>query len=44
MDLKHLPQRAISLLVAIFIAALLAQYFLPVWKHARMISILKPGG
>jgi hypothetical protein len=24
-------------------AALLAQYFPPVWKHARVISILKPG-
>jgi hypothetical protein len=40
--LKHLPQRAISLLVALFYAALLAQYFPPVWKHARVISILKP--
>jgi hypothetical protein len=39
--LKHLPQRAISLLVAIFNAALLAQYFPPAWKHARVISILK---
>jgi hypothetical protein len=41
--LKHLPQRAISLLVALFNAALLAKYFPPVWKHARVISILKPG-
>ena len=41
--LKHLPQRAISLLVAIFNAAFLAQYFPPVWKHAHIISILKPG-
>jgi hypothetical protein len=41
--LKHLPQRAISLLVAIFNAALLAQYFPPVWRHARVISVLKPG-
>jgi hypothetical protein len=41
--LKHLPQRAISLLVAIFNAALLAHCFPPVWKHARVISILKPG-
>jgi hypothetical protein len=40
--LKHIPQRAISLLVAI-LAALLAQYFPPVLKHARVISILKPG-
>jgi hypothetical protein len=29
--------------VAILNAALLAQYFPPVWKHARVISILKPG-
>jgi hypothetical protein len=41
--LKHLPQRAISLLVAIFNAALLAQYFPPVWKHARVISFPKAG-
>jgi hypothetical protein len=41
--LKHLPQRAISLLVALFNAALLAQYFPPVWTHACVISILKPG-
>jgi hypothetical protein len=41
--LKHLPQRAISLLVALINAVLLAQYFSPVWKHARVISILKPG-
>jgi hypothetical protein len=42
-DLKHLPQRAICLLVALFNAALLAQHFPPVWKHDRVISILKPG-
>jgi hypothetical protein len=41
--LKHLPQRAISLLVAKFNAELLAQYFPPLWKHACVISILKPG-
>jgi hypothetical protein len=40
--LKHLPQRAVSLLVALFNAALLAQYFPTVWKHTRVISILKP--
>jgi hypothetical protein len=39
--LKHLPQGAISLLVALFNAAPIAQYFPPVWKHARVISILK---
>jgi hypothetical protein len=41
--LKHLPQRSISLLVAIFNAAPLAQYFPRVQKHVRVISILKPG-
>jgi hypothetical protein len=41
--LKHLPQRAVSLLAAIFNAVLLAQYFPSVWKHDRIHSILKPG-
>jgi hypothetical protein len=41
--LKHLPERALSILFALFNAALLAQYFGPVWKHSRVISILKPG-
>jgi hypothetical protein len=33
----------LSLLAAIFNAAVLAQYFPSVWKHARFVSILKPG-
>jgi hypothetical protein len=41
--LKHLPQRAVSLLVQIFNAILLTHYFPTMWKHARVISILKPG-
>jgi hypothetical protein len=41
--MKHLPQRAVSLLVQIFNAVLLTHHFLSVWKHARVISILKPG-
>ena len=41
--LKHLQQRAISLLVQIFNAILLTQQFPTAWKHARVISILKPG-
>jgi len=41
--LKHLPQRAVSLLAQIFNAILLTHHFLTVWKHARVISILKPG-
>jgi hypothetical protein len=41
--LKNLPHRAVSLLAAIFNAALLAQYFPSVWKHDHIVSILKPG-
>jgi hypothetical protein len=41
--LKHLPMRAVSLLVQIFNAVLRTHHFPPVWKHARVISILKPG-
>ena len=41
--LKHLPQRAVSLLVLIFNAILLTHHFPTAWKHARVISILKPG-
>jgi hypothetical protein len=41
--LKHLPQRALSRLVLIFNAILLTHNFPTAWKHARVISILKPG-
>jgi hypothetical protein len=41
--LKHLTQRAASLLVLIFNAILLIHHFPTAWKHARVISILKPG-
>jgi hypothetical protein len=41
--LKNLPQPAVSLLVQIFNAVLLTHHFPTVWKHARFISILKPG-
>jgi hypothetical protein len=41
--LKHLPQRAVNLLVLIFNAILLIHYFPTAWKHACVISILKPG-
>jgi len=41
--LKHLPQRAVSLLVLIFNDILLTHHFPTAWKHARVISILKPG-
>ena len=40
--LKHLPQRAVSLLVLIF-NAIITRHFPTVWKHARVISTLKPG-
>jgi hypothetical protein len=42
-SLKHLPQRAVSLLALIFNAILLAHHFPTIWKHARVISILKLG-
>lgn len=42
-NLKHLFQRVILILVALFNAILQTQHFLPVWKHTRVISILKPG-
>jgi hypothetical protein len=41
--LKHLPIRVVLLLVHIFNAILCSHHFPPVWKHARVISILKPG-
>jgi hypothetical protein len=39
---NHLP-RAVLLLVQIFNAVLRTHEFPPVWKHARVISFLKPG-
>jgi hypothetical protein len=41
--LKHLTQRAVSLLVLICNAILLTHHFPTAWKHARLISITKPG-
>jgi len=41
--LKHLPLRTVSLLVLIFNANLVTHHFPTVWKHARVISILKSG-
>jgi hypothetical protein len=41
--LKHLLQRAVSLLVHIFNAVLLTHHFRTMWKHPRVISVLKPG-
>jgi hypothetical protein len=41
--LKYLSQRMVILLVALYNAIFRTQYFPPVWKQARVISILKPG-
>jgi hypothetical protein len=41
--MKHLPHRAVSLLVLILNAILLTHHFPTAWKHTRVISILKPG-
>jgi hypothetical protein len=41
--LKHLPQGDVFFLVKVFNTILLMQYFPCVWKHDRVISILKPG-
>jgi hypothetical protein len=42
-SLKPLPQRTVSFLVLLFNAILLTHHFPSVMKHARVISILKPG-
>ena len=42
-ELKHLPKRAVSLLGRILNAVLRTHHFPQTWKHARVISILKPG-
>jgi hypothetical protein len=41
--LKHLPQRSVSLPVQLFNADLRTHIFPIVWKHTRVIYILKPG-
>jgi hypothetical protein len=41
--LRHLPKRAINFLTKVFNAVLRKQYFPPVWKHARLVPMLKPG-
>jgi hypothetical protein len=41
--LKHLSRRAVSIWAQIFNAVLLTHHFPTVWKHARVISILKSG-
>jgi hypothetical protein len=41
--LRHLPKRAITFLGKLFNAVLRRQYIPPAWKHARVVSTLKPG-
>jgi hypothetical protein len=41
--LNRIPQITVSLLVVLFNAILQTQYFPVAWKHARVLSILKPG-
>ena len=41
--MKHLPQRALCLVVRIFNAIIRTHHFPTVWKHARLISILQQG-
>jgi hypothetical protein len=43
MVLRYLPKREISFLTKVFNAVLHRKYFPPVWKHARVLPILKPG-
>ena len=40
---KHFPQRAVSILAQFFNVVLRTHHFPQVWKHARVIAILKPG-
>jgi hypothetical protein len=41
--LRHLPKRVITFLTKVFNTVLRRQYFPSAWKHARLVSILKPG-
>jgi hypothetical protein len=41
--LRHLPNRARTFLTKVFNAVLRRQYFPSAWKHASVVSILKPG-
>jgi hypothetical protein len=40
--LRHLPDGAITFVTKVFNAVACSQYFPPVWKQARVVSILKP--
>jgi hypothetical protein len=41
--LRYLPGRAITFLTKVFNTVLRRKYFPSAWKHARVVSILKPG-
>jgi hypothetical protein len=41
--LRYLTLRAITFLTNVFIAVIRRHFFPAAWKHARMVSILKPG-
>jgi hypothetical protein len=41
--LRHLPKRTITFITKVFNTVLRRQYYPSVWKHARVVSILKPG-
>jgi hypothetical protein len=41
--MKHLPKQAVSFLTRVFNAVLRTPHFPQAWKHARVISLLKPG-
>jgi len=41
--LRHLPKRAVSFIANVFNAVLRTHHHPQAWKHARQISILKPG-
>jgi hypothetical protein len=41
--LRHLPKTAIAFITKLFNVVLRWQYFPPAWKHAHVVSILKPG-
>ena len=40
---RHLPDRALTFLTVVFNAVLMLQEPITLWKHASVISILKPG-
>ena len=41
--LRNLPPKAVTFLTKVFNGVLKWQHYPVVWKHARVISLLKPG-